>query len=82
VIVASGRTHKNQLKSAVAAIEQVGSRVGGIVMTMVPTKGPDAYAYGRYGYGYYGEEQGDDRKKKRSRSRAKKAEAAGHTASA
>ena len=73
VIVAAGRTHKAQLKSAIAAIEQVGSRVGGIVMTMVPTKGPDAYAYGRYGYGYYGEDQRNERKK---RPRSKKAEAA------
>ncbi|AYG04174.1 polysaccharide biosynthesis tyrosine autokinase [Gryllotalpicola protaetiae] len=76
VIVAAGRTHKSQLRSAVASIEQVGASVGGIVMTMVPTKGPDAYAYGRYGYGYYGEEQADGRgKKKRSRAE-KKAEAA------
>jgi capsular exopolysaccharide synthesis family protein len=61
VVVAAGRTHKNQLKSAIAAIEQVGSSVAGIIMTMLPTKGPDAYAYGRYGYGYYGEEQSDER---------------------
>jgi capsular exopolysaccharide synthesis family protein len=80
VIVAAGRTHKAQLKSAVAAIEQVGSRVGGIVMTMVPTKGPDAYAYGRYGYGYYGEDQRNDGK--RGSRRSKKAEAGGAPAGA
>jgi capsular exopolysaccharide synthesis family protein len=57
LIVAVGRTHKNQLKAAVNSIAQVGSNVGGIIMTMVPTKGPDAYSYGRYGYGYYGDDQ-------------------------
>jgi polysaccharide biosynthesis transport protein len=82
VVVAAGRTHKNQLKSALATIAQVGSSVGGIVMTMVPTKGPDAYAYGRYGYGYYGEEQGEQRRKKRFRPDSKKAGAAGSTAGA
>lgn len=80
VVVASGKTHKNQLKSALALIEQVGSTVGGVVMTMVPTKGPDAYAYGRYGYGYYGEELSDARRTKRFRlRRAKKTETARRT---
>jgi len=37
---------------AVSALENVGSKVSGIVLTMLPTKGPDAYGYGRYGYGY------------------------------
>jgi capsular exopolysaccharide synthesis family protein len=95
LVVAAGRTHKNQLKAAVAAIEQVGTKVGGIVMTMVPTKGPDAYAYGRYGYGYYGEEAGEARRRgrwfglggsKRASAARKKsqaaAEAVSHTAGA
>ncbi|MCL2514704.1 MAG: polysaccharide biosynthesis tyrosine autokinase [Microbacteriaceae bacterium] len=72
VVVAAGRTHKGQLKSAVASIEQVGSAVSGIIMTMVPTKGPDAYSYGRYGYSYYGE---DEPGKKRFGRKAKTAEA-------
>ncbi|HEY0248640.1 MAG TPA: polysaccharide biosynthesis tyrosine autokinase [Gryllotalpicola sp.] len=82
VVVAAGKTHKNQLKAAVTSIEQVGSHVGGIVMTMLPAKGPDAYAYGRYGYGYYGDEQSDTRRRGRFRIRTKKAEAAGPAASA
>jgi succinoglycan biosynthesis transport protein ExoP len=24
----------------------------GVVLTMLPTKGPDAYGYGQYGYSY------------------------------
>lgn len=50
VVVAAGKTHKNQLGGAVSTLENVGAPVSGFVMTMVPTRGPDAYGYGRYGY--------------------------------
>jgi capsular exopolysaccharide synthesis family protein len=57
IVVAAGRTHKNQLKGAVSALDNVGASISGLVLTMLPTKGPDAYGYGRYGYGYgYGVE--------------------------
>ncbi|HEV7948384.1 MAG TPA: chromosome partitioning protein, partial [Glaciihabitans sp.] len=59
IVVAAGRTHKNQLKGAVSALGNVGAPISGLVLTMLPTKGPDAYGYGRYGYGYgygYGDE--------------------------
>lgn len=52
VVVAAGRTHKNQLKGAVTALENVGAPVSGLILTMLPTRGPDAYGYGRYGHGY------------------------------
>ncbi|MDJ0351056.1 polysaccharide biosynthesis tyrosine autokinase [Cryobacterium sp. PH29-G1] len=56
IVVAAGRTHKNQLKGAIAALDNVGAPVSGLVLTMLPTKGPDAYGYGHYGYGYgYGD---------------------------
>ncbi|KQQ49721.1 polysaccharide biosynthesis tyrosine autokinase [Plantibacter sp. Leaf314] len=51
VVVAAGRTHKNQLKGALESLVHVNASVAGLVMTMVPTKGPDAYGYARYGYG-------------------------------
>jgi succinoglycan biosynthesis transport protein ExoP len=54
VIVAAGRTQKGELAGAIATLENVGANVAGIVLTMMPTKGPDAYGYGRYGYGTYG----------------------------
>jgi capsular exopolysaccharide synthesis family protein len=66
IIVAAGRTHKNQLKGAVTALHNVGAPISGLVLTMLPTKGPDAYGYGRYGYGYgygYGEIETDAAKK-------------------
>lgn len=52
VVVAAGRTHKNQLRGAVASLEKVGAPISGVVLTMVPTRGPDSYGYGRYSYGY------------------------------
>jgi capsular exopolysaccharide synthesis family protein len=52
IIVAAGRTHKNQLKAAVSTLDNIGAPISGLVLTMLPTKGPDAYGYGRYGYGH------------------------------
>jgi len=49
--VATGRTTRHQLSAAVDALHTVGARVAGVVMTMVPTRGPDSY-YGQYGAGY------------------------------
>ncbi|NYF12669.1 capsular exopolysaccharide synthesis family protein [Pseudoclavibacter sp. JAI123] len=62
LVVASGQTPRSALTAAVAQLEGIGSEVSGIVVTKVPTKGPDSYAYGSYGaYGaYYGtDEQGN-----------------------
>lgn len=63
VVVAAGKTHKNQLKGAMDALENIGASVSGLVLTMLPTRGPDAYGYG-YGYGY-----GEEVEKKRPKSR-------------
>ena len=54
VAVAAGRTNRHQLTSAIDALNKVGAKIAGIVLTMVPTRGPDAYySYGAgYGYGY------------------------------
>ena len=54
VVVAAGRTHRGQLAGALEALRSVDARVSGLVLTMLPTKGPDSYQYGRYGYGAYG----------------------------
>lgn len=53
VVVAAGKTTTNQLEGALDALETVGSKVAGMVLTMIPTHGPDSYGYG-YGYGYGG----------------------------
>lgn len=59
VIVAAGRTQKNQLTGAIAALDKVGAPISGVVMTMLPTKGPDAHGYGHYGQYGYGQTYGD-----------------------
>lgn len=52
VIAAAGRVHRNQLSGAIASLEHVGAHISGIVLTMLPTKGPDAYGQQRYGHAY------------------------------
>jgi capsular exopolysaccharide synthesis family protein len=54
LVVAAGQTHKGELTAAVGALNTVGAHVAGIVMTMLPTKGPDAHGYGGYGHTEYG----------------------------
>lgn len=49
VIAAARSSRKPQLKSAIKMLDAIGSRVLGVVVTMLPAKGP--YGYG-YGYGY------------------------------
>jgi capsular exopolysaccharide synthesis family protein len=73
IVVASGKTIKGQLAGAVSALENVGAPIAGFVMTMMPTKGPGAYGYGRYGFAYgYGIDEDDNtpRPKAPKRSRA------------
>jgi capsular exopolysaccharide synthesis family protein len=56
VVVAAGRAHKGEFAAALASLEKVSTPAAGIIMTMLPAKGPDAY--GRYGYGYGYTQQG------------------------
>lgn len=75
IVAAAGRTDRRELTGAVAALENVGARVSGVILTMLPTKGPDAYGYGHYGYGAYGAETqaastGKGRSKNKRRGRA------------
>lgn len=51
LLVAAGRTRRDDFTEALRAIENVDARVSGVVITMLPTKGADAY--GRYGYARY-----------------------------
>lgn len=52
LIVAAGRVHSPQVGGALDALDNVGAKASGLVLTMLPTKGPDAYGYGRYGHTY------------------------------
>ncbi|WP_102194381.1 polysaccharide biosynthesis tyrosine autokinase [Microbacterium aurantiacum] len=48
---ASGKTKKQELAGAIRTLETAGVSMLGVVVTMLPTKGPDSYAYGAYTYG-------------------------------
>jgi capsular exopolysaccharide synthesis family protein len=52
VVAAAGKTRTTQLGAALDALVTVGAPQSGIVLTMLPTSGPDSYGYGRYGYSY------------------------------
>ena len=52
VVVSAGHTNRHQLTGAVEALETVGAKIAGLVLSMVPTRGPDAYYSYGYGYGY------------------------------
>nr|WP_223849026.1 hypothetical protein [Microbacterium hominis] len=51
LIVSAGKTTRHQLTGATEALNTVGAKLAGFVMSMVPTRGPDSY-YSAYGYGY------------------------------
>ncbi|MGP5588301.1 polysaccharide biosynthesis tyrosine autokinase [Glutamicibacter ardleyensis] len=62
LVAASASTRKQSLAGAVNSLLAAGGQLRGIVMTMLPTKGPDSYAYGAYGaYGAYTGDQLPDR---------------------
>ncbi|WP_417510422.1 polysaccharide biosynthesis tyrosine autokinase [Microbacterium sp.] len=51
LIAASGKTKKPELSSAIRTLETAGVNLLGLVVSMLPTKGPDSYGYGAYTYG-------------------------------
>lgn len=48
---ASGQTKKAALHAAVRTLDTAGAELLGVIVTKLPTKGPDSYGYGEYGYG-------------------------------
>ena len=50
LVVAAGSTRRPQLEGAVKALEGVDATLLGVVVTKLPTKGPDSYGYGQYTY--------------------------------
>ena len=48
---ASGKTRKPELQGAIRTLTTAGVDLLGVVITMLPTKGPDSYGYGAYTYG-------------------------------
>nr|WP_216851632.1 polysaccharide biosynthesis tyrosine autokinase [Herbiconiux sp. VKM Ac-2851] len=52
VVAAAGKVRKAQLTAAIRNLNQTDSKVIGVVVTMLPSKGPDSY--GGTEYSYYG----------------------------
>ncbi|MFS0733981.1 polysaccharide biosynthesis tyrosine autokinase [Microbacterium sp. 1P10UB] len=50
LIAASGSTKRPQLEAAVKTLNGIGSNLLGVIVTMLPSKGPDSYGYGSYTY--------------------------------
>ena len=67
---ASGKTKKQDLTGAIRSLETAGGQLLGLVVTMLPTRGPDSYGYGAYTYGSTHDADGTKkpaRKRKRPR---------------
>ncbi|WP_081318183.1 polysaccharide biosynthesis tyrosine autokinase [Microbacterium testaceum] len=71
MVISAGRTTRHQLALATEALNTVGAKLAGFVMSMVPTRGPDSY-YSAYGYGYgYGYREDAPESNRRTRNAPK-----------
>lgn len=71
MVAASGTTKKPQLTAAVEKLDAIGSRLFGVIVTMLPSRGPDSYSYGSYSYAETGT-AADTRSERSRRKRAEK----------
>uniref|UniRef100_UPI00292ED2A2 CpsD/CapB family tyrosine-protein kinase n=1 Tax=Clavibacter michiganensis TaxID=28447 RepID=UPI00292ED2A2 len=77
MVAASGKAKKQEFEGALRTLQTAGGRLVGVIMTMLPTRGPDSYGYGAYSYGgdaETGSSSGSSSKRsgKRASSRPKK----------
>lgn len=49
IVARSGKTRRDDLAQTATLLRNVDANILGVVLNMVPTKGPDAYTYGNYG---------------------------------
>jgi Mrp family chromosome partitioning ATPase len=49
LVVGAGRVKENEVRASLEALEAVGATPLGVVLTMLPTRGPDASPYGGAG---------------------------------
>ena len=61
VVVKAGKTRQDQLAHAIRMLNDVGATLLGAVLTMMPTRGSEAYSYNYY---YYGGNYGDEKSQK------------------
>lgn len=63
MVVGAGRIRTQDLAKSLSALDLVNAKLRGVILNMLPTKGPDAYAYSYYSY----ESSGVMEKTKKSR---------------
>ncbi len=51
MVAASGKAKKQEFEGALRTLQTAGGKLVGVIMTMLPTRGPDSYGYGAYAYG-------------------------------
>ncbi len=51
MVAASGKAKKQEFEGALRTLQTAGGKLVGVIMTMLPTRGPDSYGYGAYTYG-------------------------------
>jgi capsular exopolysaccharide synthesis family protein len=72
LVAASGKTKKHDLTGAIRSLETAGGVLLGLVVTMLPTRGPDSYGYGAYTYGSTHEADGSKKQRKQPAARSRK----------
>ena len=51
LIAAAGSSRRPQLESSAKSLAAADAKLLGVVLTKLPTRGPDSYGYGQYTYG-------------------------------
>jgi capsular exopolysaccharide synthesis family protein len=69
LVVGSSRVKSSDVQKSIAALDMVDAAVLGVVMNLLPNKGPDAYAYTYYAYEESGGKKVSDSSAQRSANR-------------
>lgn len=72
MVAASGKVKKQEFEGALRTLQTAGGKLVGVIMTMLPTRGPDSYGYGAYAYGGDSATASTSSTAKRTRRSAKK----------
>ncbi|MBQ9314246.1 MAG: CpsD/CapB family tyrosine-protein kinase [Clostridia bacterium] len=65
IVVSSGETHNEELKSVKTALDNAGANIAGVVLNKAEIRGKGYSKYGKYGKGYYGSYYGEEKNNKK-----------------
>ena len=63
VVVSTGETHRDELKSVKQTLDGAGANIAGVVLNKVDMKSKGYGKYSKYSKGYYGAYYGEEEKK-------------------